>query len=183
VRDDLNTRVFLRPCVFRLVAGPLRQRLCFRGIAQSAGNEVNWQGRLARSAEWRGDCPPIGSRHVRLSTIFRETERVARCVHRLNTAFPSNRNRSIAFNRPTDWLNRFRFRRIRCLRPATRRNSIMAASFYVAQSYYTGVHEARPLSRNSVDSCRRFCAVARDNPRAATRETPQRGRRGRGGKR
>lgn len=41
-----------------------------------------------------------------------------RSVHRLNTAFPSNRNRSIAFNRPLDWLNRFRFRWFRRLRPA-----------------------------------------------------------------
>ena len=46
-------------------------------------------------------------------------ERDARCVHRLNTAFPSNRKRSIAFNRPSDRLNRFRFRRIERLRSAT----------------------------------------------------------------
>lgn len=47
------------------------------------------------------------------------TGRDARCVHRLNTAFPSNRNRSIAFNRSSDRLNRFRFRRIERLRSAT----------------------------------------------------------------
>lgn len=49
----------------------------------------------------------------------REGGRDARCVHRLNTAFPSNRKRSIAFNRPSDRLNRFRFRRIERLRSAT----------------------------------------------------------------
>jgi len=45
--------------------------------------------------------------------------RDARRVHRLNTAFPSNRKRSIAFNRPSDRLNRFRFRRNERLRSAT----------------------------------------------------------------
>lgn len=75
--------------------------------------------RYDRLNQWSRNCLPIGSRRVRLSTIFREAERDARCVHRLNTAFPSNRNRSIAFNRPSDWLNRFCFRRIRRLRSAT----------------------------------------------------------------